>query len=156
MPTRTPAIDPDQARKIRQRAKLGAAVLATVLCLGATASAQKEKVDVGRQEFDVHCAGCHGVDAKGNGPNAAGLKVAPADLTSIAGKNAGVFPSDRIIAVIDGRAQIRSHGPRDMPVWGEVYAARAAEHFAGSPYDQEAFIRGRVLILVDYLRRIQQ
>ena len=58
--------------------------------------------------------------------------------------------------MIDGRAWIKSHGLREMPAWGKSYAASAAESLADSPYDQEAFIRGRVLILVDYLRRIQQ
>ena len=120
------------------------------------AFAQKEKVDIGKQEFEVHCAICHGVDAKGHGIYVSNLKVAPTDLTSIARNNAGVFPADHIIGVIDGRVQIASHGPHDMPIWGDRYAITAAEHFAGSPYDQEAFIRGRVLILVDYLRRIQQ
>jgi len=139
-----------------KRATFGALMLTAALSLGTTAFAQKEKVDVGKQEFEVHCADCHGMDAKGNGPNAAGLKVSPPDLTLIAEQNAGVFPTERMIGVIDGRAQIKSHGPRDMPVWGEQYASRATGHFAGSPYDQEAFVRGRVLILVDYLRRIQQ
>lgn len=120
------------------------------------ALAQKEKVDVGKQEFEVHCAGCHGTNARGKGPDARGLKATPPDLTLLAKRNADVFPMDRIIRVIDGRAQIATHGPRDMPVWGEKYAAYAAEHFAGSPYDQEAFVRGRVLILVDYLRRNQR
>ena len=68
----------------------------------------------------------------------------------------GKLTGDRIIGVIDGRPQIASHGSRDMPIWGDRYAITAAEHFAGSPYDQEAFIRGRVLILVAYLSRIQQ
>lgn len=136
---------------------LFAALMVTMaLSPGTTAFAQKEKVDVGKQEFEVHCAGCHGMDARGKGPNASDLKLAPPDLTSIARNNAGAFPIDRIMAVIDGRAEIKIHGPRGMPVWGERYAARAAEHFASSPYDQEAFIRGRVLILVDYLMRIQQ
>jgi mono/diheme cytochrome c family protein len=123
---------------------------------GTIALAQKEKVDIGKQEFEVHCAICHGVDAKGNGRYVSNLKVAPTDLTSIARNNAGVFPADHIIGVIDGRAEIAGHGSHDMPIWGDRYAVTAAEHFAGSPYDQEAFVRGRVLILVDYLRRIQQ
>jgi hypothetical protein len=42
-----------------------------------------------------------------------------------------------------------------MPIWGDRYAVSAAEYFAGSPRDQEAYLPGRVLILVDYLRRIQ-
>jgi mono/diheme cytochrome c family protein len=138
-----------------KRATFGALMLTSILLLGTTAFAQKEKVDVGKQEFEAHCAGCHGMDARGKGPNATGLKVSPPDLTVIAEHNTGAFPTDRIIGVIDGRAQIKSHGPRDMPVWGDQYASRAAEHFAGSPYEQEAFVRGRVLILTDYLRRIQ-
>jgi mono/diheme cytochrome c family protein len=139
-----------------KRAMFATLMLTTTLSLTTMALAQKEKVDVGKLEFEVHCAICHGMDAKGNGPYVSSLKVAPSDLTLIARNNAGVFPADRIIGVIDGRAQIASHGSRDMPIWGNRYAVGAAEHFAGSPYDQEAFIRGRVLILVDYLRRIQQ
>ena len=131
-------------------------ILATTLSLSKMASAQKEKADVGKLEFEVHCAVCHGMDAKGNGPYVSSLKAAPPDLTLIARSNGGVFPSDRIIGVIDGRVQVTSHGSRDMPIWGDRYEITAAEHFAGSPYDQEAFIRGRVLILADYLSRIQQ
>jgi len=135
---------------------LATLILTTTLSSSTIAFAQREKVDVGKLEFEVHCAICHGMDAKGNGPYVLSLKVVPPDLTSIAKNNAGVFPVDHIIGVIDGRAQITSHGSRDMPIWGNRYAISAAEHFAGSPYDQEAYIRGRVLILVDYLRRIQQ
>ena len=139
-----------------KRTMLATLMLTTTLSLSTMAFAQKEKVDVGKLEFEVHCAICHGMDAKGNGPYVSSLKVAPSDLTLIARNNAGVFPADHIIGVIDGRAQIASHGSRDMPIWGNRYAISAAEHFAGSPYDQEAYIRGRVLILVDYLSRIQQ
>jgi mono/diheme cytochrome c family protein len=139
-----------------KRTMLASLMLTTTLSLSTMAFAQKEKVDVGKLEFEVHCAICHGMDAKGNGPYVSSLKVAPSDLTLIARNNAGVFPADHIIGVIDGRAQIASHGSRDMPIWGNRYAISAAEHFAGSPYDQEAYIRGRVLILVDYLSRIQQ
>ena len=79
------------------------------------------------------------------------------DLLPTFAKLAGTNPpADRIIDVIDGRAQIASHGSREMPIWGQRYTAAAAEQFTGSPYDQEAAVRGRVLILVDYLRRIQQ
>ncbi len=139
-----------------KRIALVTLLLTSASSLGTAAFAQKEKVDVGRQEFKTHCAGCHGMDAKGNGRDAYNLEVAPSDLTLLARNNAGVFPTDHLIEVIDGRAQIKSHGLREMPNWGKRYTASAAEHFADSPYDQEAFVRGRVLILVDYLRRIQQ
>jgi mono/diheme cytochrome c family protein len=130
--------------------------LTTAFSLCTTAFAQKEKVDVGRLEFKTRCAACHGMNAKGNGSYAFNLEVAPPNLTLLAKKNAGVFPADRIIDVIDGRAEIASHGSREMPIWGKRYTVSAAEHFTGSPYDQEAAVRGRVLILVDYLRRIQR
>jgi mono/diheme cytochrome c family protein len=139
-----------------QRAALTTLLLTAAMLLSTEAFAQKEKADVGKLEFEAHCAMCHGMDAKGKGPQASSLKVALPDLTLLAKRNAGVFPTDRIIAVIDGRAEIASHGSREMPVWGDRYSINAAEHFAGSPYEQEAFIRGRVLILVDHLRRIQQ
>jgi mono/diheme cytochrome c family protein len=147
---------PGPKEKTLKRTMLAILTLAATFSLGTPSFAQREKADVGKLEFEVHCAICHGIDAKGNGPYVSNLKLAPPDLTLIARNNKGVFPADHIIGVIDGRAQITSHGSRDMPIWGNRYAVSAAEHFAGSPYDQEAFIRGRVLILVDYLRRIQQ
>jgi hypothetical protein len=58
--------------------------------------------------------------------------------------------------VIDGRVDIASHGPRDMPIWGQRYAVDATEKFVDFPYAQEAYIRARVLMLVEYLYRIQQ
>jgi len=139
-----------------KRMALVTLLLAAASSLDTAAFAQKEKVDVGKQEFKTHCAACHGTDAKGNGSEAYNLEVAPPDLTLLARNNAGVFPVDHVLDVIDGRARIKSHGLREMPVWGKRYAASAAEDFADSPYEQEAFIRGRVLILADYLRRIQQ
>jgi mono/diheme cytochrome c family protein len=139
-----------------KKAMFAVLALTTVFSLCTTAFAQKEKADVGKLEFKAQCAICHGINAKGNGPYAFNLEMAPPNLTLLARKNAGVFPVDRIIEVIDGRAQIASHGSREMPIWGLRYTVSAAEHFTDSRYDQEASVRGRVLILVDYLRRIQQ
>lgn len=137
------------------------ASLATILILTTTslctmAIAETAKTDLGKMEYDLQCGICHGADAKGNGFLGASLKVVPPDLTVLAKNNGGVFPADRISNVIDGRAQIASHGPRDMPIWGTRYAVNAAEHFFDVPYDQEAYIRAHVLLLVDYLNRIQQ
>jgi mono/diheme cytochrome c family protein len=136
-----------------------ATVLVTLLIgsLNTTAFAQKPKaIDAGKQAFEVNCAVCHGMDAKGNGPYSPSLKVLPPDLTTLAKKNGGVFPVDRVTKVIDGRAEIAAHGSRDMPIWGRRFAINAAERFFDIPYDQEAYIRGEILILVDYLNRLQQ
>ena len=116
------------------------------------AYAQKAITDPGKQEFEVNCGVCHGMDAKGNGVLGASLKMVPPDLTLLAKNNGGVFPADRISSVIDGRAQVATHGTREMPIWGSRYAVDVGEHYA----DAEAFVRGRVLLLVDYLNRVQQ
>lgn len=131
-------------------------LLTTTLSLNTMAFAQKAKPDLGKAEFELHCAVCHGMDAKGNGFLGASLKVVPPDLTVLAKNHGGVFPAERISSVIDGREQVAAHGPRDMPVWGARYAINAAEHYFDTPYDQEAYIRAHILLLVDYLGRIQQ
>lgn len=138
------------------KAPLAMLILTTALSLNTMAFAQKAKPDLGKKEFELQCAICHGVDAKGDGFYRASLKVAPPDLTLLARKNGGVFPVERISSIIDGRAQIAAHGSRDMPIWGKRYAINAAEHFVDVPYDQESYIRAQVLTLVDYLNRVQQ
>ena len=131
-------------------------ILTTALSLNAMAFAESGKTDRGQKEYEVQCSLCHGMDAKGDGVFNQVLKVVPPDLTTLAKKNGGVFPAERISSVIDGRVEIASHGPRDMPIWGKRYAVDAAKHFVDFPYAQEAYIRARILQLVEYLNRIQQ
>lgn len=133
-----------------------AILILTATSLNTMAFAQTAKVDLGKREYDLQCSICHGADAKGNGFLGASLKVVPPDLTVLAKNNGGVFPADHLMSVIDGRVEIASHGPRDMPVWGTRYAVNAAEHFFDAPYDQEAYVRAHVLLIVDYLNRVQE
>ncbi len=70
------------------------------------------------QPYVNRCAVCHGEASKGDGPLAAQLKSPVADITEIQMNNMGVFPSDRLSRVIDGRQAVAAHGPREMPVWG--------------------------------------
>ena len=139
-----------------KNAPLAVLILTITLSLSTAAFAQTEETDLGKKEYDVQCSICHGMDAKGNGVFGQALKVVPPDLTALAKKNGGVFPAERISSVIDGRVEIASHGPRDMPIWGMRYAVNAAERFVDIPYAQETYIRASVLLLVEYLSRIQQ
>ena len=146
-----------------KKAPLTLLVLTTTLSLSTAAFAQTEKTDaqatkpdLGQKEYELKCALCHGMDANGDGVFNQVLKVAPPDLTVLAKKNGGVFPAERISSVIDGRVEIASHGPRDMPIWGTRYSADAAKHFVDFPYAEEAYIRASVLRLMDHLYRIQQ
>jgi mono/diheme cytochrome c family protein len=43
-----------------------------------------EDYERGKQIYDANCAGCHGLDGKGDGANAGGLSRQPADLTDLA------------------------------------------------------------------------
>jgi hypothetical protein len=69
--------------------------------------------------------------------------------------NKGVFPFDRIYNVIDGRLDIRAHGPGDMPIWGRDYSAKAAEVYMDVPYHPESYVRSRILALTEYIARLQ-
>jgi mono/diheme cytochrome c family protein len=107
-------------------------------------------VEVGREEFVQHCAACHGMDARGGGPVASALRTVPADLTQIAARRGGDFPSDEIAEWIDGRLATAAHGTREMPVWG----ARFSQGLPPDPLSQD-LVRGRIETLVEYLRSIQ-
>jgi mono/diheme cytochrome c family protein len=131
-------------------------MLAASVVLSTTAFGQQKSTDAGKQEFEITCAICHGMDAKGDGMVGEALKVKPTDLTLLTKKNGGVFPIDYVTKVIDGRELIKIHGSRDMPIWGTRYSINAAEHYVDVPYDQEAYVRSHILTLVDYLYRIQQ
>jgi hypothetical protein len=79
------------------------------------------------------------------------LRTPPADLTRIAQRRGGHFPDADIAAQIDGRAMVAAHGSREMPVWGQ----RFGEKFGGEAIGEEA-VRGHLLVLITYLKAIQQ
>jgi mono/diheme cytochrome c family protein len=76
--------------------------------------------DLGSRLFRLHCASCHGATARGNGPLADHLRHQTPDLTTYTARNGGVFPSERLKQIIDGR-HVPSHGDREMPVWGDAF-----------------------------------
>ncbi|HTS48918.1 MAG TPA: cytochrome c, partial [Bryobacteraceae bacterium] len=84
----------------------------------------------GREVYMNRCSACHGEDGKGNGPAVGALKVAPADLTLLAQRNAGAFPTERVKNIVGQWVEISAHGSREMPIWGEVF-------FARKPADQQ-------------------
>jgi mono/diheme cytochrome c family protein len=85
---------------------------------GAQSATVRQEME-GQQLFRTFCVSCHGPDGRGNGPVAFALKRPPADLTTIAGRNGGVFPRERLIRYItDGDSSTPAHGSKDMPVWG--------------------------------------
>ena len=134
--------------------KLIGASAMIVAATGVTTAVAADKVDLGKREYESNCIACHGKDLKG-GAYVDFLKVSPPDLTLLSKKNGGVFPLERVYAVIDGRQEVKAHGPRDMPIWGRDYQIKAGEHYVDMNYDPEAFVRGRIFALIDYLNRMQ-
>jgi mono/diheme cytochrome c family protein len=111
---------------------------------------------IGEREFRSHCAGCHGLDGKGNGPFVEFLTTKPPSLTTIAKLNQGVFPFRRIYEIIDGTEQIAAHGTKDMPVWGERYAMEIIDQYGEFGTRHPNTVRCRILELVFYVATLQE
>ena len=119
--------------------------------------AQQQTEDIGKHEYFVSCAICHGDKGKADGPFVVWLKKPAADLSKIQKDNMGMFPFDRIYEVIDGRAEVAAHGPRDMPIWGERYKREAIGLWGvfQTPHRVDSFVRGRIVALVGYIYTLQ-
>ena len=135
-----------QPRAAHRLSLMVVAVIATTPCIGDEAPDMS-----GSELYRVFCASCHGPQAQGDGPVAATLKPAVPDLTRIAARNGGAFPTERVRAFIDGQSVPRAHGTRAMPVWGwDFYAIDRAD-----PARRER-VAELIDRLVEYLRSLQR
>jgi mono/diheme cytochrome c family protein len=101
----------------------------------------------GRDSFDRYCAACHGADGRGAGPVASALKTRPADLTTLAERNGGSFPRQRIASFVDGTGRpLPAHGTSDMPVWGRTFRG----------LESDARVKVRLANLVAYVESLQR
>jgi mono/diheme cytochrome c family protein len=102
-----------------------------VMIAAGPAFAGPNDVQKGHSLYLEHCASCHGMSGEGNGPLAPGLTVPPSNLRKLSERYGNPLPADEIARFIDGRAEVRAHGPRDMPVWGKrFYSADGRRGFA--------------------------
>ena len=103
---------------------------------------------VGRDLFEFYCSSCHGRDGKGGGHAASALKVPPPDLTTLAQRNQGKFPTDKVVAFIkgEGRLSTPAHGSSDMPVWGPIFKGLDS---------RDAVNAARIENLVKYIESMQ-
>lgn len=154
----------NRARREASRAGLrpGLLVVAAALLLAPVVSAQEEPQEhrgflaaKGRTSYRVYCASCHGEHAKGQGNIAQYLTVPPADLTRIRQRYGGEFPSELIHQIIDGRQDVRGHGGKEMPVWGDVFQSPLAESGPTSQETGEERAARKIKELVMYLESIQ-
>ena len=100
----------------------------------------------GKEMFHSYCASCHGVDGKGNGPAAPALKKQPTDLTLLAQKNVGKFPTMHVMSSIQDVTQ-NVHGSKDMPVWGPILSSVSSRN--------PGVVRMRITNLTEYIESLQ-
>ena len=113
----------------------------------------------GQLEYEASCAMCHGPSGNGDGWLSKHLTYPVASLTQLKKKNGGVFPFDRTYEVIDGRRDVKMHGPRGMPVWGAIYREQSDEAYESNPWRfhiGEGNVRARILALIEYIAQIQE
>jgi cytochrome c1 len=129
-------------------------IIAAALSLASAGASAEESpaAQRGHNLYEQFCMDCHGMKGLGDGVLAEDLKVAPADLTTIAARRKGVFPDVEIREIIDGRRRVRAHGPLNMPLWGRQFGLDVAS--PGGP--NEAETRDKINALVDYLKSIQR
>lgn len=103
----------------------------------------------GKEIFKEQCAVCHGgAGVEANKALVDSLVHKPLDLTTInMRRGLTEFPVMEIARIVDGRNIVKAHGPREMPVWGEVYEQQGMTK-------QE--IKGRKGELIAYLMSIQK
>lgn len=129
-----------------------AIVLAGAVAMAAGVGMAQD-LDEGAELYERHCATCHGLDAKGDGPMAGVLLIQPVDLTLLAAGDEGKFPVLRVVSRIDGRDPLVSHGS-PMPVYGDFFQGddTAMKTASGQPLMTSRAIAD----LVSYLQSLQQ
>jgi mono/diheme cytochrome c family protein len=134
-------------------------LVAAMLILGGACGAQSKPtpgqdqiptnfVPSGKAMFKQYCAACHGLDAKGHGPARAALKVPAADLTTLARRHGGEFPTELVTNILRFGPGVAAHGSSDMPTWGGIFQYM-------DNYNQ-AVVQKRIKNLIDYLMTLQE
>ena len=135
-------------RRISTLAAVGALLVGLLVPAGAAAQDSRKQSIPGGELYRTYCATCHGTAARGDGPLASSMRRKPADLTEIAKRNGGDYPTELVFRTIDGRKPVRGHGGPDMPVWGDAFER------SRDGGDTER-VQRMIQSLVDYLETIQ-
>ncbi len=108
-----------------------------------------DAVLAGRAHYVRYCASCHGEDGTGNGLVAEALKTPPTDMTQIRSEAGGGFPVYDLTDVIRGIKDVRAHGTREMPVWGNIWGPDSGRD------ESDELVEARINELIEYIRSIQ-
>ena len=125
---------------------LSAAVLAA--CVGLGKAPEKTS---GAEDYANYCAACHGTSGKGDGEAAAGLAKKPADLSKLAARNGGAFPTTKVMAQIWGYAGKKGEGI--MPDFAPLLVGDTVPYDGGDGIATPTPIR--LVELAEYLKTLQ-
>jgi mono/diheme cytochrome c family protein len=109
--------------------------------------------EAGQVVFMEACAGCHGGDARGDGPTAQLLTVDVPDLTLIEARSDGGFDLARVVRLIDGREGIAAHGG-PMPLFGGLLTGPSA--VVDGPEGSPVVTTEPILAIARWLETIQE
>jgi len=125
---------------------------AACILVGRPAQAVKDStISAGKSFYTQYCAKCHGPAGKGDGPAGKDMKPPPSDLTQLSKKNGGKFPYMDVLDILDGETPSPAHGSTEMPAWGQTFQSDV-----GVESGAQAAVRGKLMLITDYLRSIQQ
>jgi mono/diheme cytochrome c family protein len=136
---------------VMRRTVLLAALLFAVFAAGARGNPAQDQlpadyVPTGGQIYRQYCAACHGADAKGHGPVGRVLRKPASDLTTLAKRHGGKFPSAYVTGILGFAPGVHSHGSGDMPTWGALF-----EYYYNKNSAEQ-----RIQNISDYLASLQE
>jgi mono/diheme cytochrome c family protein len=107
----------------------------------------REDYNSGVYLYRAFCASCHGDSGRGDGPAASTLARPTPDLTSLSRAAGGVFPRDRVRAVLDGKVALPDHDRSAMPAWRHMF--NRLEH------GDDSVVQKRLEALIAHLESLQ-
>lgn len=102
-------------------------------------------------DYAAYCAACHGSGGAGDGEMAGDLAKKPADLTTLAQRNKGVFPTTKVMAQIWGYAGMKGAGV--MPNFGPLLEGDTVPYDGGDGIQTPTPVR--LVALAEYLKTLQ-
>jgi mono/diheme cytochrome c family protein len=126
----------------------GALIWVSAQSVGAQEMGAGGRMISGKGQYQTHCAQCHGMEGKGDGPVAAALKTQPADLTMLAKNNGGVYPEEKVVDSIKANSPIQAHAAL------AVQMRQSSESGTGATFTGQQ-IQKKIKLVADYIKTLQ-
>lgn len=131
--------------------RIAVALAGIGLMAGLAACVETTPETTGAMDFAAYCSSCHGAGGKGDGEMAGELARRPADLTGLARRNGGEFPTTKVMAQIWGYAGAKGRGV--MPDFGPLLEGNMVPYDGGDGIETPTPIR--LVQLAEYLKSLQ-